>query len=59
MIKENVNIQSELESGLKWEKPILLVLNIQMTNADDCTAKIGPGSPDGNTTCTYAGIATS
>lgn len=59
MIKEKVNTQSQHEPVLKWEKPILLVLNIQMTSADDCTGKIGPGSPDGNTTCTYEGIATS
>lgn len=59
MIKENVNIQSQHQPLLKWEKPVLLVLNVQMTNADDCTSKIGPGSPDGNTTCIYAGIATS
>lgn len=59
MKKENANIQSQVELDLKWEKPVLLVLNIQMTTADDCTAKVGPGSPDGNTTCIYAGIATS
>lgn len=59
MIDENVNIKSKVIGLLKWEKPVLAVLNIQMTSADDCTAKIGPGSPDGNTSCTYAGIATS
>ena len=42
-----------------WEKPTLVSLSISLTKNEDCTGKIGPGSPDGNLTCTYAGIATS
>jgi hypothetical protein len=43
----------------EWEKPTLVKLSVSLTKEEDCTAKIGPGSPDSNTTCTYAGIATS
>lgn len=43
----------------EWQKPTMVTLSISLTKEEDCVGKIGPGSPDGNATCLYAGVATS
>jgi hypothetical protein len=42
----------------EWQKPTLVTLSVSFTK-EDCTGKVEFGSPDGNSTCTWANVATS